>query len=65
MASGNIVRLAPSDDTLPIRTFYFRMSDETEAEDWLQVLQETRYDAIRDERNALLGAKEVLTEQVT
>lgn len=59
-----VVRLAPGDDTSPIRTFYLRLEDEEEAQAWAQAIRETRFDHVRGERDALRGAKTCLAEQV-
>lgn len=58
------MRLAPADDTLPIRTFYFRLPNKAEAEEWASAIRNTRYAEVREERDALLAVKAVLTEQV-
>lgn len=61
---GNVVRLAPGDENLPIRTFFLRLPDKEEAEAWAQAIRETRFDCVREERDALRGTKAAMTEQV-
>lgn len=58
------MKLAPGDETSPIRTFYLRLADEEEAQSWAQALREMRFDYVRGERDALRSAKECLTDQV-
>ena len=59
-----VVKLAPGDDTSPIRTFYLRLADEDEAQAWAQAIREMRFDYVRGERDALRSAKSCLTDQV-
>lgn len=61
---GTVVKLAPGDDTSPIRTFYLRLADEEEAQGWAQAIREIRFDYVSGERDALRSAKACLTEQV-
>lgn len=58
------MRLAPLDENSPIRTFYIRLANNEEAEAWAQAIQNTRFDFVREERDALRSAKLVMTEQV-
>lgn len=59
-----VVKLAPGDDTSPIRSFYLRLADEDEAQAWAQAIREMRFDYVRGERDALRSAKTCLTDQV-
>ena len=61
---GNVVRLAPEDESSPIRTFYLRLPTKKEAEEWADAIRGTRFVSVREERDALRSAKTVLTEQV-
>ena len=58
------MRLSPRDEDSPIRTFYLRLQNELEAEAWAQTIRETRFDGVREERDALRSAKAEMAEQV-
>ncbi|CAN0099270.1 unnamed protein product, partial [Laminaria digitata] len=61
---GNVVRLAPEDESSPIRTFYLRLPSKQEAEEWADSIRGTRFVCVREERDALRSAKTALTEQI-
>lgn len=58
------MKLAPRDETSPIRTFYLRLSTREEAEAWAHAIRGTRFDYVREERDALRVAKNGLADQV-
>lgn len=62
--SETVVKLAPRDETSPIRTFYLRLSTGEEAEAWAHAIRGTRFDYVREERDALRVAKNGLADQV-
>ncbi|CAN0452437.1 unnamed protein product, partial [Ectocarpus sp. 8 AP-2014] len=60
---GNVLKLAPGDETSPIRTFHLRLKDGDEAEEWAQAIRETRFGLVRHERDALRCTKMGLSDQ--
>lgn len=59
-----MVRIAPRDDSLPIRTFHIRLDGNKEAQAWAKALRDTRFGPTREERDALVNVRAILTEQV-
>ncbi|CAN0175343.1 unnamed protein product, partial [Discosporangium mesarthrocarpum] len=61
----NTVRLAPDDDILPLRSFYFKFDNPEEARSWARSMNTNRFDQERQEKERLECANATLLRQVT